>query len=360
MLKKLLAFSAVGVGGALLWRSVARSQRAINITGRVAFINGGSRGLGLILARQLADEGCKIALCARSESDLDAARAELEARGATVFTDVCDVTDPAQITATAVRVLAHYGRVDLLFNVAGVFQAGPYETMLDEDFEIAMKNNFWGAFHMTNALLPQMKARHEGRIVNISSIGGLVSTPHLAPYNASKFALTGWSQNLRFALAHEGVFVTTVFPWLMNIGSLRNATFKGKHREEYAVGALMAGNNIGAMNPDKAARCIIDAMKRGDAALRVSWRARFFELLDTLMPELSADVLTFADKMMPDAQGEGSIGTRGALGYESESKVVPSALTKGAQQAAEANNETAMEARGEESGPRGFPEHATP
>ena len=356
-MKKLLAFSALGIGGALAWRGIARSQRAFDLTDRVAFIVGGSRGLGLILARQLADEGCKLALCARSEEDLQTARQELEARGASVFTDVCDVTDKAQIENTAARVLAHFGRVDVLSNCAGLFQAGPYETMLDEDFELAMRTNFWGAFHMTNALLPQMRARGEGRIVNISSVGGLVSTPHLAPYNASKFALTGWSQNLRHVAAKDGVFVLTVWPWLLKIGSLRNATFKGRHRAEYALGAAISGNPVLAMNGDKAARCIIGAMKRGDASLRLSWRTRASELADKLLPELSADVLTLADKLMPKAHGEDSIGTRGALGYESESELAPSVLTAAGDSVAQTVNETAMQERGENSDARGVPQH---
>jgi NAD(P)-dependent dehydrogenase (short-subunit alcohol dehydrogenase family) len=357
MMKKLAAFSALGIGGALAWRSVARSQRAFDVTNRVALISGGSRGLGLILARQLADEGCVIALCARSADDLNTARAELEARGATVFTDICDVTDKAQIEATAARVLAHFGHVDILFNVASILQFGPYDTMTDDDYELAMKTNFWSAYHMTQAILLQMRARGEGRIVNISSVGGLIATPHLAPYNAAKFALTGWSTNLRYSVAHDGVFVTTVFPWLMRLGSLRNATFKGKHRAEYAIGAVITGNPIGAMDADKAARCIINAMKRGDASLRLSWRTRFFEILDTLMPELSADALTLADKLLPSAQGEESIGTRGALGYESESKVSRSPLAAGVEIDAEKYNETAMEARGETSDTRGVPQH---
>src|SRR5918912_3423887 len=126
-----------------------------------------------------------------------------------------------------------------------------------EDFEQAMAVHFWGPLYATLAVLPQMRARRDGRIVNISSIGGKVSVPHLVPYSASKFALAGLSDGLRAELSKENVIVTTVCPGLMRTGSPRNATFKGKHRDEYAWFSISDALPLTSMSAERAARQII-------------------------------------------------------------------------------------------------------
>src|SRR5262249_52903527 len=128
----------------------------------------------------------------------------------------------------------HFGPIDVLINNAGVIEVGPLETMTLQDFEEAMRTHFWGPVYTTMAVLSEMRYRGGGRIVNISSIGGKVSVPHLVPYCASKFALCGLSEGLRAELAKDNILVTTVIPGLMRTGSPPNATFKGRHREEYA------------------------------------------------------------------------------------------------------------------------------
>src|SRR5436309_7591109 len=105
--------------------------------------------------------------------------------------------------------------------------------MTVEDFEETMRVHFWGPLYATLAALPHLRKQDTGRIVNISSIGGRIAVPHLAPYSASKFALAGLSDGLRTELAREGIYVTTVFPGLMRTGSHVNAQFKGKRRAEF-------------------------------------------------------------------------------------------------------------------------------
>ena len=334
---KTLTVLAIGIGAAATWRATLRTKRAYDLNGKTVLIVGGSRGLGLILARQLATQGAKLSICARSERELASAKAEFVERGTEVLTTVCDVTDKAQIENAVAKTVEHFGAIDVLFYVAGVFIAGPLEAMTDEDFEYSMKVNFWGAYHSTMAALPHLK-KSRGRVVHMSSVGGRIATPHLLPYNASKFALSGLSQGLRVELEKDGVLVTTIYPWIMRVGSLRNAQFKGRHRTEYAIGSVMNANPLLSDDPERAAGAMISAMKRGDASATL-WLSKPTVLLDTLLPELAKDAMCIANRLMPGMDGDDSVGTQSRKGHESESKLSESSLTATLQKAAEKYNE---------------------
>jgi NAD(P)-dependent dehydrogenase (short-subunit alcohol dehydrogenase family) len=186
------------------------------------------------MARQVLRQGAQVAICARDEAELERARRDLLRHGGTVLAIPCDVTDQNQVRTMVQAVLSHWRRVDVLINNAGTIQVGPAEHMTLEDYETAMRVHFWGPLYTTLAVLPDMRRRRQGRIVNISSIGGKVSVPHLLPYSASKFALVGFSAGLRAELAKDGIVVTTVCPGLMRTGSPHRAFFKGQHRAEHA------------------------------------------------------------------------------------------------------------------------------
>src|SRR5262249_14186196 len=156
-----------------------------DLRGRVVLITGGSRGLGLVLAREYARRGAALVLLARDPEELERARHDLAGRGATVLALACDVGDETQVAAAVRRAVARFGRLDIVVNNAGDIEVGPVETMNRDDWERAMSTNFWGALHTTLAALPHMRIHGEGRVVNISSIGGLVALPHLVPYCAS-------------------------------------------------------------------------------------------------------------------------------------------------------------------------------
>ena len=126
------------------------------------------------------------------------------------------------------QTIGHYGSIDVLINNAGIIQVGPLDHMKLSDYDDAMKTHFWGPLFLVLAVLPHMRNQGGGRIVNISSIGGRISVPHLVPYSASKFALAGLSDGLRAELARDQIVVTTVCPGLMRIGSPINAAFKGQ------------------------------------------------------------------------------------------------------------------------------------
>ncbi|MFL6336665.1 MAG: SDR family NAD(P)-dependent oxidoreductase [Pyrinomonadaceae bacterium] len=335
-LKDALKLAAAGAGAYLAARAVYRRFGGYDFEGKTVLITGGSRGLGLVLARGFAAEGANVALCARDHRELERARADLASRGARVYAFPCDVTDRSQVKELVEVVTRHFGRIDVLVNNAGVIQVGPLEVMTLEDFEQAMAVHFWGPLYATLAVLPQMRGRREGRIVNVSSIGGRVSVPHLVPYSASKFALAGLSDGLRAELAKDGIVVTSVFPGLMRTGSPRNATFKGQHRAEYAWFAISDSLPLTSIAAERAAAQIIEACSRGRAELVITTQAQLAVKCRALFPEVTADILAVVNRLLP---GPGGIGRARAKGKESESALAPSVLTTLTEWASRRNNE---------------------
>ena len=251
----------------------------------------------------------------------------------------CDVADREQVEHLVRTVSNYYGRIDVLVNVAGVIAVGPMETMTLDDYEEAMRVNYWGPLYTTLAVLPQMRRRREGRIVNISSIGGKVAVPHLLPYDASKFALTGLSEGMRTELAKDGVVVTTVCPGLMRTGSPPNADFKGRHREEYAWFAISDALPVFSISAEHAARRIVEACRYGEAEAILGLPAQVATRVQGLFPGLTADVLGLVNRLLPEP---GGIGTERAEGIESGSRLAPSALTAASDRASVRNNEVPL------------------
>jgi NAD(P)-dependent dehydrogenase (short-subunit alcohol dehydrogenase family) len=250
----------------------------------------------------------------------------------------CDVTKRDDVDAMIATVNSRFGGVDVLINNAGVIQVGPIEVMTHEDFELAMQAHFWGPLNTIMAVLPSMRQRGSGRIVNISSIGGKVSVPHLVPYSASKFALVGLSKGLRAELMKDGIKVTTICPGLMRTGSPRNADFKGKHQFEYAWFSISDALPLLTVSAENAARQIVTACKRGDAELVISIPAKIAVLFDSLFPEAMSQMLALANRALPVA---GGVGTETKKGRESTSSWSPSWLTTLNEEAALRNNEVA-------------------
>ena len=209
------ATAATVVGLALAARAVRRSP-PMDFQGKSVLITGGSRGLGLLLARRFATAGARLTIVAREPAELDLARRELTAlAGARVLALPADVGNREDMEWAVERAAERFGRLDVVVNNAGIIQVGPLEHMTVEDFENAMAVHFWGPLYTTLAALPHLRQQGGGRIVNIASVGGKIAVPHLVPYSASKFALVGLSNGLQAELAKEGIRVTTVCPGLM-------------------------------------------------------------------------------------------------------------------------------------------------
>lgn len=296
----LLASAAALYAGARLWRGGGRSLR-----GQVVLITGGSRGLGAMLARLFAEEGCRIAICARDPSDLERTRKNLALRGAEVFAVPCDVAVKSEIEHVIDDTIVHFGRIDVLVNNAAVLQVGPVERMSIEDFEHAMATNFWGAVYASLAVAPHMRAQGGGRIVNIASLGGKIAVPHLLPYDCAKFALTGFSEGLRAELSKDRVHVTTIIPGLMRTGSWVNVLFKGRPEDEYDWFSAAAHGRHTALDVRKAAAAIVRAVKLGKAEVVLGWQAKALRLAKDLFPSLTARALVAVNGRMPPAANVG-------------------------------------------------------
>jgi len=331
-----LAASALAVGAALLARGL-RSGRAIHFHNRSVVITGGSRGLGLLIARELGREGARVTLAARDQAELERARQDLASRSIEASTVTCDVGDRAQVERLVDEVVKRHGTVDVLINNAGIIQVGPLEHMKLRDFQDAMAIHFWGPLHTILAAVPIMRRNGGGRIVNISSIGGKIGVPHLAPYCASKFALTGLSDSVRGELAKDNILVTTVCPGLMRTGSPFNGWFKGRHRDEFTWFAISDSLPLATIDGTRAARQIIDACRYGDAELVITWPAKLAVIANAVLPEAVALGMSIANQLLPRPTNES--GDQARSGWQSLSDWAPSKLTTLTDRAAAQNNE---------------------
>jgi len=340
--KQAVALGATALGVLLAARSWQERRRAYDFAGTSVLITGGSRGLGLVMPRQLSDAGARLTLVARDEDELARAVEDIRTRQplASVQAVTADVRRRYDAERAIAQTIERHGRIDVLINNAGIIQVGPLDHMKLSDYDDAMNTHFWGPLYMIMAALPHMRRDGAGRIVNISSIGGKIAVPHMVPYSASKFALAGLSEGLRAELARDNITVTTVYPGLMRTGSPVNAMFKGKRPQEYAWFAISDSLPLATIDAGRAAHQIIQACRHGDAELIITIQAKLAVLAKQLAPELFADAMAFINGMLPPP-APGSDGDVARSGRESESEwAAPSAtLTAPSYKAAAENNE---------------------
>lgn len=336
-----MALGVAGIGVLIAAQQIRRRRRACDFAGASVVITGGSRGLGLVLARQLAGEGARLTLVARDAGELERAVADLREHdpGVEVLSVTADVRDRADAERAIAAAMARHGAIDVLVNNAGIIQVGPLDHQKVDDYEDAMRTHFWGPLYTVMASLPHMRRAGHGRIVNISSIGGRISVPHMLPYSASKFALAGFSEGLRTELARHQIAVTTVYPGLMRTGSPVNALFKGQRPQEYAWFAISDSLPLASIGADRAARQILNACRHGDAELVITLQAKAAIVARTLAPELFAEAMTLINGLLPAPATHG--GDQAQPGREQESDVAGpgSLLTAQTYDAAAKNNE---------------------
>ncbi|UOQ71322.1 SDR family NAD(P)-dependent oxidoreductase [Hymenobacter cellulosilyticus] len=334
--------AAAGAGALMAAATLFVNRRgSYDLNGRVVLITGGSRGLGLVLARQAVVEGARVAICARDADELERARQDLRACGAAdedVLTLAHDITSETEVRSMVAEVETRFGPIDVLINNAGIILGGPLENMDVRDYEECMALHFWAPLHAMYAVLPSMRRRGAGRIVNISSLGGKVALPHLMPYSASKFALVGLSEGFRSELRQYDISVTTVCPGLMRTGSPGHAMVKGQQQKEYAWFSVADSLPGITMSADQAARQIWNACRRGDGEVILSLPAKLLAAFHGLLPGTTTDILSWLNRALP-ATGESPVANVRRTGYESESAVSRSPLTTLTRKAARENNE---------------------
>ncbi|MDQ3476663.1 MAG: SDR family oxidoreductase [Actinomycetota bacterium] len=290
----------------------------------VAVVTGASRGLGFLLARELADQGHDLVICARSADGLDKAAAELRGRGGQVVTVAADVSVQAQAEAVVAAATEHFGRLDVLVANAGVIQVGPAAAMRTSDFADALGVMFWGVLYPTMAALPLMRARGSGRVLVITSLGGKVPAPHLLPYTVAKHAAVGFAEGLRVEAARHGITVTTAVPGLMRTGSPRNALFTGDRAAEYRWFSVADSLPLLSMDAERAAAKLIRATLRGSPEIVLTPAGKLAVRLHGLAPATTIRLLSLANRLLPTDEARTPLAPGHAVGKDGP---VVSALT---------------------------------
>lgn len=265
----------------------------------VALVAGGSRGLGLLVARELHQRGFQPVLCARSAQGLQQAAAQLARDGITVHTMVLDVSRAEQVEEVVATVEDEIGPIEVLMCVAGVIQVGPLTALDRQDFVEAIDIMLWGPINTALAVLPAMRRRRHGRIGIVTSIGGLISAPHLLPYSTAKHGAAGFGRGLRSELAGTGITVTTVAPGLMRTGSHLRARFRGDVPREYAWFATAATLPVLSMDAGRAARRIVTGVVRGRPVVLLTPLAQVASRVDALTPRVGAAILSVTARLLP-------------------------------------------------------------
>lgn len=332
-----IALSMAFAGGVLLLSGILRQQRRMSFRGASVVITGGSRGLGLEMARLFAREGARLTLLARDPEALARARKELIALGGYVVAHQCDIGDPDQVRQVVDLILNERGRVDVLINNASTIAVGPFENCSLQDFEAEMNVHLWGPLHLVKTIAPLMKLQGGGRIVNIGSIGGVTAVPHLVPYSAAKAALVALSDGLRAELAKDGILVTTVIPGLMRTGSHVNARFKGRHVGEYRWFSAFVGIPLFSINAERAARGIVEGCRFGEPSVILGLPAVMLRAANALLPGITASGMKVAARLLPSPAGHS--GDTAKTGWESRKSLKPSVMTAAADSVIERNNE---------------------
>ena len=259
------------------------------LRGRVAAITGAGSGIGRALAEQLAQRGTHLALSDIDEVGLAETVAHCEGHGVKVTSQRVDVADRAAVESWAEQVVADHGTVNLVFNNAGVALGATIEGESYADFEWLMSINFWGVVHGTKAFLPHLKQAGEGHIVNLSSVFGLISVPAQSAYNASKFAVRGFTDALRMELEIEdcGVSCTTVHPGGIKTNIARNARMDpSAEMLSGDAGGADAFDKIAMTSAKKAARQIIAAVEKNKRRALIGPDAKVIDLLSRLPASL--------------------------------------------------------------------------
>jgi NAD(P)-dependent dehydrogenase (short-subunit alcohol dehydrogenase family) len=258
----------------------------MRLAGRTAVITGAASGIGRGTALALAKRGCNLALADLNEPGLAETAALVEPHGIEVSRHRLDVADRAAVAALPDAVLAAHGRADLLFNNAGVAIGGTFEQVAEEDFDWLMEINFRAVVRLTRAFMPLLRASDQARIVNVSSIFGIIAPPGQTAYCASKFAVRAFSESLRRELEAEGanIGVTVVHPGGVNTSIAKNARPPRGLNDPDLEAQKERFEKFLRMPPEKAGEIIVSGVERERPRVVVGNDARFMAVVERLAP----------------------------------------------------------------------------
>jgi len=256
----------------------------LKLTGRTAVVTGAASGIGGAIATSLARRGCNLALADINEESLHKAAAEIAAQGVRVSRHHLDVSDRDAVAALPEQVVAEHDRVDLLVNNAGVALAGTFEQVTETDFEWLFGINFWGVVRMTRAFLPLLHSSDEARIVNLSSVFGIIAPPGNTAYSASKFAVRGFSESLRHELRKTRIGVTVVHPGGVATSIVRSARMPKSNSPEEDEAKRKSFESFLTLPPAIAGETIVRGVENRKARVLVGTDAKVLALIERLMP----------------------------------------------------------------------------
>ena len=331
---KTLLWTAAGMGGAAAGAALlggAATVTAVGLTlralisrpvpkGAVVVVTGGSRGLGFAIASRFARKPVRLVLAARDREELESAQVKLLERHAHLkpedfYLVTADLSDRSACERLVEEAFAHFGRIDVLVNNAGIIKVGPVEHQSVETFEYALKIMYQAALYTTMAALPRLLEQEpltgwprRAAIINISSIGGKVAVPHMLPYSAAKFAMVGFSEGLHAELNHKGIHVMTVCPGLMRTGGEEHAEFVGQVEKEAAWFKRSVSTPGMATSVECAARKIVSSLAEGRAEITISPQAWLLARIAGVCPETTQWLAAQANRyVLPAAEPEPEI-----------------------------------------------------
>ncbi|OUS27213.1 short-chain dehydrogenase [Gammaproteobacteria bacterium 45_16_T64] len=273
-----------------------------NVTDKVAAITGAASGIGRALALELAQQGCHIALSDVDETGLAETASQAAAYGIKVTTQKLDVADREAVHAWADTVVNDHGKVNMIFNNAGVALGGTVAKTDYSDYEWIMNINMWGVVYGTKAFLPYIQESGEGHIVNISSIFGIFAQPTQSAYNMSKFAVRGFTESLRQELdiSKDNVSATCVHPGGIKTNIAKNARMNSSVSELTGGDAETARAQFDAMfmtTPEKAAKVILNAVSKNKRRVLIGPDAKVLDIMQRSLPMAYQRLVTSSMKL---------------------------------------------------------------
>lgn len=272
------------------------------LKGRVVAISGTGSGIGRALAWEFAGQGARLSLCDINLSAVNDTAEALALEGVDVIARRVDVGSREDVSAWAEETQRHFGVVNVVVNNAGVALSGAVPALTIDDYEWVMRINFWGVVYGTKAFLPLLEASGEGHVVNVSSVFGLTSQPLMSGYNASKFAVRGFTESLRqdLELSGSSVSSTCVHP-----GGIKTNIAKSARVNE-SVSVITGRPSDEATRefeltffttPERAARIIVEGVRRNRRRVLVGPDARLYDWMARLMPAFYQRIFTSVVRM---------------------------------------------------------------